>query len=205
MQDHAQREDVGPRIERASEHLLRRHVAGRAHACTGFGEQGRRVTPDLGAGVGSERLGQPEVHHFHVALRRDHDVGGLEIAMHHAAAMGFFQGLGQLGRHLDDLPHREERAPGDDVERLAFHIFHGDEQPALGVANFIHLADERMVERRGGQRLAPQPPPRDRVRLDLGRQQLDGDTPLEERVLCEKHLPHPAGAERGVDAVPASE
>ena len=196
VQDHAQREDVGPRIQRAPEHLLGGHVAGRAHPCAGFGEQGRRVTAHLGAGVGGERLGQPEVHHFHVALRRDHDVGGLEIAMHHAAAMGFFQGIGQLGRHLDDLPHREERAPGDDVERLAFHVFHGDEQPALGVADFIHLANERMVERRGGQCLATQPPPRDRVRLDVGRQHLDGDTPLEE-VSCARNTspipPAPSG------------
>jgi hypothetical protein len=51
-------------------------------------------------------LGQPEVHHLHVPLRCDHDIGRLEIAMDDVPAMSGVQRLGQLVGDVDDLTQR---------------------------------------------------------------------------------------------------
>jgi hypothetical protein len=62
-----------------------------------------------------------------------------------------------------------------------------------------------MVERRGGKRFAPQALARDRVLFLVRMEPLDRDAPFEPEVVGEKDLPHPTSAQRGVDAVPASE
>ena len=59
-------------------------------------------------GLGREAtwLGQAEVHHLHVPLRRQHHVGGLQIAMDEASPMRGVEGLGQLVRDVEHLAHR---------------------------------------------------------------------------------------------------
>ena len=217
VQDHAEREDIGARIERGAEHLLGRHVGRCADPRAGVGEDGAATVVAAlhcpaawpKARVRQMRrhdlLGEAEVHDLHVPLRRHHHVGGLEVAMDDAAAMGGVERLGQLVRDVDHLAHGQQRAARGGVQRLALDVLHHDEDAAVGVADLVDLADEGMIERGGGERLAPQPLARDGVRLGRGRQQLDGDAALEARVLGEKHLAHAAGAERREDAVAAGE
>ena len=52
-----------------------------------------------------------------------------------------------------------------------------------------------------GQHFIQEPSELGRFRMEP----LDRDAPLEARVVSEKHLPHPAGTEQGVDAVAAGE
>ena len=89
-QDHAEGELVGARVEGLALHLLRRHVTRRPEHHSRLGElQGGvdgRVVPRRGL---REPLGHAEVHHLHVPLRGQHDVGGFEIAMEEAARMRF--------------------------------------------------------------------------------------------------------------------
>ena len=125
--------------------------------------------------------------------------------MHDAAAMRGVERLGQLVRDVDHLAHGQQRAARGGVQRLALDVLHHDEHAAVGVADLVDLADEGMIERGGGQRLAAQPLARHRVGLDRGRQHLHGDAALEPRVFGEKHLAHAAGAERREDAVAAGE
>ena len=96
-------------------------------------------------------------------------------------------------------------AAGGDLQRLALDVLHDDERAAVGVADLENLADERMVERRGGERFAPQALACDEVLFVVRMEPLDRDAPFELGVLGEKDLAHAAGAERGVDAVPAGE
>jgi hypothetical protein len=56
-----------------------------------------------------------------------------------------------------------------------------------------------------GERFAPQALARDEVLFVVRLEPLDRDAPFEPQIVGEKNLTHPAGAKRGVDAVPAGE
>jgi hypothetical protein len=61
--------------------------------------------------------------------------------------------------------------------------------------DLVDLADERVIKRRRNQRLTPEAQTRLRILLGVGRQHLDRDAPLEQRVVGEVHLAHAALAE----------
>ena len=94
VQHDAERKDVRTGIELGAEHLLGRHVGRCAEPRAGLGQQGRGLI--AGARWPIHLLGQAEVHDLHMALRRQHDVGRLEIAMDDAPAVGGVEGLSQL-------------------------------------------------------------------------------------------------------------
>jgi hypothetical protein len=62
-------------------------------------------------------------------------------------------------------------------------------------------ADEGVIEGRRGECFPPQPLARDGIVLAAGAQKLDGDAPLELRVLGEIDFAHPTGAKGREDAV----
>ena len=125
--------------------------------------------------------------------------------MHDAAPMRGVERLGQFVRDVDHLAHRQQRPARGGVQRVAFDVLHHDEDAAVGVAYLEDLADERVVQRRGGEGLAAKTLARHRVGLDRGRQQLHGHAALEPRVFREKHFTHTAGTERREDAIAAGE
>jgi hypothetical protein len=123
----------------------------------------------------------------------------------HSPPVGFLERLGELGGEVDNLTDGQQIAGGGDLQRLALDVLHDDERAAVVVADLVDLADVRMVERRGGQRFAPQALARDQVLFVVRMEPLNRDATFEPEVVREKNLPHPAGTERGVDAVAASE
>ena len=62
-----------------------------------------------------------------------------------------------------------------------------------------------MIERRCGERLAPQPLARDGVVLAAGMKKLDGDAALQTGIVRKEDFTHPTGAKRRKDAVPSCE
>ncbi len=102
VQGDAEREQIGARVERGAQDLLRRHIGRGAEPRAGVGEphaRSGRCRDGTGLGVEGapavrrrcarhDLLGQPEIHHLKVALRRHHHVGGLQVAVHEAAPMG---------------------------------------------------------------------------------------------------------------------
>ncbi len=52
----------------------------------------------------AEDLAEAPVHHEHLAERADHDVGGLQVAVEHAAGVGVGHGLRRLLEHLEEVP-----------------------------------------------------------------------------------------------------
>ncbi len=121
--------------------------------------------------------------------------------MHDAAAMRFVQRLHDLVRALQQLARRQATVAGDAVQRAALDELHDDEAAALVLADFVNLADERVVERGGGQRLATQPLAGVRIVLHALRQHLDGDLALEDRVVRKVDLAHAALADEVLDTV----
>ena len=136
-----------------------------------------------------------------VSIRFD----GFEIAMHDAAAMRFVQRLHDLVRALQQLARREAAFAGHAIQRPALDELHDDEAAALVLAHFVDLADEGVIERGGGQRLATQPLAGVRMVLHALRQHLDGDLALEDRVVRKVDLAHAALAHEALDAVAVRE
>ena len=65
--------------------------------------------PTPGGRVAREGLGEAEVEHLDLAVRRDLDVGGLEVAVDDALLVGFLERLGDLLRDGERLVDRESR------------------------------------------------------------------------------------------------
>ena len=124
-------------------------------------------------------LGEAKVQHLHVPLPGHHDVGRLQVAVDHSPPVGFLERLGELVGEVDDLADGQQIAAGGDLQRLALDVLHDDERAAVGVADLVDLADVRMVERRGGERFAPQALARDEVLFVVGMEPLDRDASFE--------------------------
>ena len=106
--------------------LLGRHVRRRAHGNAEFREDAdlRRVQPCLLA-LGHQ-LGKPEVQHLDEAVRADHHVLGLDVAMNDADVVGSHQRGGDLERDVERLPGLETTCREPLTQRLPFHVLHRD-------------------------------------------------------------------------------
>ena len=96
-QQAAQRVDVGRPGDHAPEVLLGRHVRGRADGAVDLGEPRQRT------GAAQDR--DAEVEHLHQPAVDDHDVGGLDVAVHHVDPV-------DVGEHRRDL-RPDRRRPRD--------------------------------------------------------------------------------------------
>ena len=143
-------EQIAARIDVLADDLLGRHVARRAH------HHARAGQPVVGTERGV-RFGprQAEVEQLHAVRGQEH-VGGLQVAMHDAARVQ----RRERGEHAEADRHRlghAERATLQPLgQRFAIEQLHGDEQPAVVLADLVDLADVRVVHagRRAG--LAPE-------------------------------------------------
>ena len=98
------------------------------------------------------------------------------------------------------LRHSKSAARDPRGERLSLQQLHRQVELAVIFANFIELADGRMIDRRGGARFARQPLPRDRIGGG-GSQGLDGQGTAELRIPGRIHDAHAPFAERARDLV----
>src|SRR6478609_9158803 len=94
-EDDAEREDVGPGIERLPERLFWRHVAGRSGDVLGLGRHLFRVLIVLKE---RGRSRQAEVHDLYVPARGQDDVGRLDVAMNDAFVVRRGERLSDLAR-----------------------------------------------------------------------------------------------------------
>src|SRR4029077_8679533 len=83
VENDAQRENVGAMVESAARELFRGHVGGRTHE-DAYLRLSRGSESGVGGIGGAGFLCQTEVQNFDAAFFGDHDVRGLEVAMHDA-------------------------------------------------------------------------------------------------------------------------
>ena len=128
MQDHPQREDIGPVVQRFALQLLGGHVGHGAHhdAVTGV-KVGRHLGVQGLLRLRRRDLGQAEIQDLDAAVRRDHHVAGLEIAVDDALVVGGGEGLGQRRADLDDPLDRHPTLGDEAVKRLTFDQLHHEE------------------------------------------------------------------------------
>ena len=91
VQDHAAGEKVGPPIHRQHFVLLGRHVGRRANPRAHLRHHGRFD------------FCHTKVGHLDAPITRNHDVGGLDITMHHLVSMGMVKRIQNLAHDANDL------------------------------------------------------------------------------------------------------
>jgi hypothetical protein len=99
-------------------------------------------------------LGEAEVEDFCVAKGRDEDIGGLDIAMDDAFAMGGVQTVGDFCGEFEKLIRWKRAAEDRVTQSLALQPLHHDEVVAVHMANFVDGADAGMIQGGGGASFA---------------------------------------------------
>jgi hypothetical protein len=200
--------DVGLLVDALAARLLGGHVGGGPEDDPGQrpgpGEGGGLGEVDrgrAGAGVARPGLGEAEVEDLDLSAGRELDVGGREVAVDDALAVGLLEGRGDL---LGDL---EGLVDGDRTPREALlEVFTHDElegEEGLSVRFFqtVDGGDVRVVERGEEVRLALETGEALGVLSDLGREDLDGHVTVKVGVGGAVDLAHAPGPDGGGDAV----
>ncbi len=189
-------------VERAARSLFGRHVGRRSHhhAHLRVADRSQRGAALVGR---ANIFGQSEVQHLDAAFVRDHDIGGLQVAMHDALLMRRRQRVGQRTGNLDDLLDREPARRDQEVEWLSFDQLHGQKVDAVGFLHRVDSDDVRMVELGEGLGLTAKAHQPLRIVRHLGGQHLERYVAAEFRVGGAIHLAHATGADRHADFVGA--
>ena len=146
--DHnSKRPDVRARVHLAPHGLFRRHVTDCAHHDAGARLNLRGLTTGcFGDSASLRHLGQTEVQYLHTPARREHDVGGFDIAVRDAVRVRFVERVGYLCGDVNDLFDAERPARDACGECLAFNEFERDEAGAFALADLVNVRDVRMAQ-----------------------------------------------------------
>ena len=202
VEDRAERELVRAEVHGAAGGLLGRHVAHRPEHGAGLRARDRRrhVRP-APVGLRLDQLGEAEVQDLQVAVARQHQVLGLQVAVDDAVRVRAGEGARRLRGELEELAQRQRLLRERLAQRAALHELHRDVERAGLVADVEHRHDVRVVERRRGAGLALEALAAVLARGELGPQPLDRDLAPEPRVARAEHLAHATRAERAQDLV----
>ena len=204
-EDHADRVQVAPRVDRGAARLLGAGVGGRAHEAFGLGVEVERPL------VAFEDLGDPEIQDLELFLARgaaldEHHVGGLEVAVDDLQAVRHVEHVAELLQEAGGPVEGHRHARRDQlVEALAADVLHLDEGR---LARHPRVVDEHgvgMGQPRHDPRLALEPGPRLGIEGDSRDDQLQRARDVELEVADQVDGPHPPLADLPLDAVPAED
>ena len=152
---------------------LRRHVAGRPH----HGACGR-------VAVAAQDLDDPKIHQDGLALHVEHDVGGLDVAMDHAALVGIADCIGDVRCKFDGIFDRKLPSGIDQPfqavlecfprKELQHHVIH-----AVIIVEIVHLHDIGMAQARYSRRFTLEALDEHRIGRKMGMDKLDRNNPLQ--------------------------
>ena len=152
---------------------------------------------DIGRLAGQTHIGQ-----LHDALRVDHDVLGLDVAVDQAVGVGVLEGVADLDDDLEGLLLAENLAVGEVVgDGLALDVLHDEVVVAARLADVDGLDDVGVVELAGGLAFLVEPLDVLRVLGETLGQDLDRDGAVEAELLGLVDDGHRAGAELAEDLV----
>ena len=201
----AERENVRARVGLLALELFRRHVLEGPEDRSGLREvrgagDGRQRRQARLLRHGGHRLGESEVEQLHARLR-EHHVAGLQVPVHDPLPVRLVERVGDLDPEAQRLVERERALAQAVAERFALEELH-DEVLGLALASHVvQRADVRMRQLGNRLGLALEALAGLGRRGQVRRQDLDGDGPLEPRVLSPVDFPHAARADRRQDFV----
>ena len=213
VEDRAERELVAAVVDRAAARLLRRHVTHRPEHGAGGRLRRRRVGPGGRAGVEpllplaravGDELGEAEVEQLHEAVGRDHDVLGLEVAVHDPGGVRLREPVRHLGADVEDAAGCERVALGHQLaQRLAVDELHHDVGQPGRLPDVVDRHDVRVAERGRRARLLREAPEAQRVGGEPLGQELDRHVAVQLLVVGPPDLAHAAGPDAGGQLVSA--
>ena len=109
--------------------------------------------------------------------------------------------FGERNRDREQCVHRHAMAWDAGAQRLSVHQFHRQEVDAVDVFDRVDGDDVRVGERGDGARFLGEAFAALVTERHQRRQHLQGDAAMQAEVVSGIHLAHPAGADRGGDAV----
>ena len=147
-------------------------------------------------------LRESEIDDLGPTVRIEHDVAGLEVAVHDTLRMSRRQAIRHLHGHQQRFVERERSAIEALLQALSVDQLHGDIGQGFGLSDVVDGGDVGMVERRRGPSLTTKALGLVASRLaDV--EHLEGHVTPESHVARFEHPPHAALADEGVDFVGA--
>ena len=191
--------DVRRRGHRVAPKLLGARV-GRGHQPRG--QEGDRRHSGR-RGVRSEELGDAEVEELGVAVRRDQDVRGLDVPVHHQAAVRGFGRPGYLDEQAEPLGCGQPLLVAIGVDGAPFHELHYQVRPAAGTHAAVEEPGEAGVPGEGQDLALLVEPPHQLVGVEPAFQELQRHPLLELAVgaLGEEDHSHAAAPQLANDPV----
>jgi len=193
IQHDSEGEDIGTVVERSADRLLGAHIRDGAHHDARHRDGLARDVRVRACRSGPVMFGQPEIEDLDVAVRRDHHVVRLDVAVHDAVRVRGMQPVSDLNPDSDNLIKRDRCLRDSVSQRPAFDVLHRDVADASGITDFVDGGDVGMGKRGGRARLVREAPPPISIELEFGREDLQGDPPVEPGVGGEEHFAHAAG------------
>ena len=149
--------------------------------------RGRRLGP---------HLRQAEIEDLGLAACGQEDIGRLDVAMDDAGAVRGVEGVGQRCANVEQRRQLDRARTEPLAQRLSLEQLHREIVSIALLADVVDGADVRVIERRGGARLAQKALDSGGVSADGLRQQLESNPAPQPRVFGPVHDPHAARAKR---------
>ena len=194
-----ERPDVAAFVDHLSPRLLGAHVRRRSHD----GAERRSFCQSRGLGrfrgdvfVGRQSLCQPEIQNLGLPLRRQLDVGRLQVSVDDALLVGRFERLGELQEQRKRFVERKRPSGQALRQRLALDELHDEDLLTFELLEPVERGDTGVVER--GEKLGLTLEPRQALSIlsESLKQHFDGYVAPKLFVPSPIDLPHPALSEQ---------
>ncbi len=202
VEDGAECEDVRAVVGGLAAHLLRGHVARRAHDDALVGVHGSRGAV-TSRGLRARQLGQPEIQDLHAPVAEHEEVRRLEIPMDQPVIVRRGEAARDLERDVDRLARRERPLVQTLAQGLALEKLGHEVGRSLVRAHIVEHENVGMVQGAGRARLLLEASETIRIGGERGGQHLDRDLTSQAGVARSIDLAHAPRAERRQDLVRA--
>src|SRR6266542_631701 len=196
VKDCAETPDIGALINRRAVRLFRRHVTNgsRYRPQVGLNQQYRFVCRYRHRHFLFGQLCNPEIEHFHVSVRSEHDVLRLDVAMDNACFVGGGECTRYLDRDVDRFTDLDSPTHQTLTQCFAFDQFAGYVMSCVILTDFVNRQDIWMIEPNYGARFLLKPLQALRVASKARGQEFECGLATSGNVRSQIDFAHPAGA-----------